>query len=96
MAAEEVRDIQAVATAEAPGPGAENSCKVVRPRMGDVMVSRGLVTRAQLDECLTLQKSSPGERLGQIFVRKGYAKEDDAMACMAEAIGRRLKLMVNR
>jgi len=85
MAAEEVQDIQAVATAEA--PGTENGCRIVRPRMGDVMVSRGLVTRAQLDECLTLQKSSPGERLGQIFVRKGYAKEDDAMACMAEEYG---------
>jgi type IV pilus assembly protein PilB len=87
MAAEEAQDIQAVATAEAPGPGAENSCKVTRPRMGDVLVGRGLVTRAQLDECLALQKSSPGERLGQILVRKGYAKEDDVMACLAEEYG---------
>jgi len=44
--------------------------KPPRRRMGDLLVSRGEVTRAQLEECLALQKSSPGERLGQILVRK--------------------------
>ncbi|HUU93526.1 MAG TPA: ATPase, T2SS/T4P/T4SS family [Phycisphaerae bacterium] len=52
-------------------------------RMGDYLVERGVLTRAQLEECLALQKSSPGERLGQVLIRKGYAKETDVMACLA-------------
>ena len=54
-----------------------------RLRMGDYLVERGVLTRAQLEESLALQKSSPGERLGQILIRKGYAKEADVMACLA-------------
>jgi len=52
-------------------------------RMGDYLVERGVLTRAQLEECLALQKSSPGERLGQVLIRKGYANEADVMACLA-------------
>jgi len=51
--------------------------------MGDYLVERGVLTRAQLEECLALQKSSPGERLGQVLIRKGYANEADVMACLA-------------
>ena len=87
MAAEEAQNVQTATTGEDAGPVTEGYCKVARPRMGDLLVERGRVTRAQLDECLALQKSSPGERLGQIIVRKGYAKEDDIMACLAEEYG---------
>jgi len=52
-------------------------------RMGDYLVDRGVLTRAQLEECLALQKSSPGERLGQVLIRKGYANEADVMGCLA-------------
>ena len=58
-----------------------------RLRMGDQLVELGVLTRSQLEECLALQKSSPSERLGQILVRKGYAREDDVMACLAEEYG---------
>ncbi len=58
-----------------------------RLRLGDQLVHTGVLTRAQLEECLALQKSSPGERLGQILVRKGYVKEDDVMACLATEYG---------
>jgi type IV pilus assembly protein PilB len=64
----------------APAPGR-------RLRMGDLLVERGVLTKGQLDECLALQKSSPGERLGQILVRKGYAGEEDVMACLAQEYG---------
>jgi type IV pilus assembly protein PilB len=72
----------AAATAAAPEPG-----KKRRPRMGDLLVERGIITRAQLEECLTLQKSSPSERMGQILIRKGYAKEEDVMVCLAQEYG---------
>ena len=75
-------DTKAVAVEAAVG-----ETKPKRPRMGDLLVERGGLSRAQLEECLVLQKSSPGERLGQILVRKGYAKEDDVMACLAAEYG---------
>jgi len=59
-----------------------------RPRrMGDRLVELGIVSHGQLEECLELQKSSPGERLGQILIRKGYAKEENVMGCLAEEYG---------
>ena len=75
---------ESVVTATVPTGAAP---KPARQRMGDLLVSRGEVTRAQLEECLSLQKSSPGERLGQILIRKGYAKEDEVMACLAGEYG---------
>jgi len=78
----ETPDRSEAATAPAPGPGGG------RPlRLGDRLVQLGLITQAQLEECLELQKSSPGERLGQILVRKGYASEADVMACLAAEYG---------
>jgi type IV pilus assembly protein PilB len=58
-----------------------------RTRMGDLLVERGVLTQGQLEECLALQRNSPGERLGQILLRKGYAKEDDVMSSLAEEYG---------
>ena len=78
-------EYSAVAVAEPPVLAAPP--KPVRPRMGDLLVQEGRLTRAQLDECLALQRSSPTERLGQILVRKGYAKEEDVMACLAAEYG---------
>jgi len=52
-------------------------------RMGDRLVELGIVTQTQLEECLELQKSSSGERLGQVLIRKGYADEADVMSCLA-------------
>jgi len=56
-------------------------------RMGDRLVELGIITQAQLEECLELQKSSPGERLGQILIRKDYASEEDVMTYLASEYG---------
>jgi len=76
----------AVAVAESPAVPVP-AAPVCRKRMGDQLVDRGIVTLAQLEECLALQKSSPGERLDQILVRKGYAGDDDVMECLANEYG---------
>ncbi len=74
--------------AESPERAAPPEGDSARPiRMGDHLVELGVLTRAQLEECLALQKSSPGERLGQILMRKGYASEGDIMACLAAEYG---------
>ena len=85
--AETKRPAGTAAVAEEPNAAPAPATDTGRMRMGDLLVSRGTVTRAQLEECLALQKSSPGERLGQILVRKGYAKEDEVMACVAAEYG---------
>ena len=72
-------------TAQPPPPA--EAGKNARPRMGDLLVERGILTVGQLQECLALQRSSPGERLGQILIRKGYAKEDEVMECLAAEYG---------
>ena len=76
-----------VATEEALDAAPLSLVKVTRRRIGDLLVDRGIITQAQLEECLALQKSSPGERLGQILVRKGYANEEEVMTCLAEEYG---------
>ena len=80
----------AVAQADGPAPadgaqaaGAPPADDKKPMRMGDRLVHMGIITQAQLEECLELQKSSPGERLGQILVRKDYASEADVMTCLA-------------
>jgi type IV pilus assembly protein PilB len=77
------RTTETVATAEAPG----GIAKATTARLGDLLIQRGQVTQAQLEECLTLQKTSPGERLGQILVRKGYVTEDAVMEALAGEYG---------
>ncbi|MGB2781359.1 MAG: ATPase, T2SS/T4P/T4SS family [Phycisphaerae bacterium] len=89
MAEENEHRESAAAVTEQPSETAPTAteAKTGHVRMGDLLVSRGTVTRAQLEECLALQKSSPGERLGQILVRKDYAKEDEVMQCVAAEYG---------
>jgi len=71
-------------TAERPDQAETSQKHSSRPfRMGDYLVQRGVLTRAQLEECLALQRSSPDERLGQVLIRKGYAEEADVMECLA-------------
>ena len=74
-------------SAEAVAEAAPSPPRGARMRMGDLLVQEGVVARAQLEECLALQKASPGERLGQILIRKGYAKEDQVMQCLAQEYG---------
>jgi len=85
-------DASAVAESDAT-PQPETAPKAGPPpeqppmRMGDHLVEIGIITQAQLEECLELQKASPGERLGQILVRKDYASEKDVMSCLASEYG---------
>jgi len=94
MASDEPQPDAAVAEAEAPSPlrpvpeaAADADAGPPPMRMGDRLVETGIISQSQLEECLELQKSSPGERLGQILVRKDYASEADVMSCLAAEYG---------
>ncbi len=45
-----------------------------KSRLGTLLTHRGLISRQQLDEALTLQAQS-GERLGEVLINKGWLTE---------------------
>ncbi|MEZ6186207.1 MAG: DUF4388 domain-containing protein [Planctomycetota bacterium] len=49
-------------------------------RLGDVLVRRGEITVAQLEEALTLQREVQNARLGAVLVRLGYTTQDTIMS----------------
>ena len=51
-------------------------------RLGELLVEAGLIDQARLDQALA-QKKSPGERLGQVLVRLGWATEQDIAKTVA-------------
>ena len=54
-------------------------------RLGDFLITQGLLTKEQLDLALEEQKRS-GRKLGRIFIDAGYVSEKD----IAKALGRQL------
>ena len=46
-------------------------------KIGELLVESGLITEAQLQEALEESKKNTGTRIGNILVKKGYAKEID-------------------
>ena len=55
-------------------------------QLGDVLVLRGLVTHAQVQEALELQAQSGG-RLGELLVQMGVLEERDLVGALAEFFG---------
>jgi two-component system, chemotaxis family, sensor kinase CheA len=53
------------------------------PRLGDFLLTAGLITSEQLERALAIQKNKPGQLLGQALVQSGaitHAALDDAIA----------------
>ena len=59
-------------------------------RIGDLLVSAGYITDAQLKEALAVQKESGGKRIGQVLIEMGYVTE----AQMLMALANRLDMQV--
>ena len=58
-----------------------------QPRLGDVLIQAGAITKEQLAQALQLQKAS-GKRLGEIFISEGIISDTR----LAEALSTQLKL----
>ncbi len=54
-------------------------------RLGDLLVSKGLLTEAKVEEAISLQKKS-GKRLGQIIVSKGWISEEVFLNTLGEQL----------
>ena len=58
-----------------------------QPRLGDVLIQAGAITKEQLAQALQLQKAS-GKRLGEIFISEGIISDTR----LAEALSTQLRL----
>ncbi|MBW2149052.1 MAG: Flp pilus assembly complex ATPase component TadA [Deltaproteobacteria bacterium] len=56
-----------------------------RRKLGEFLLTAGLITRAQLEDGLEEQKKL-GEKLGQVLVRLGYITENDIITIMEEQL----------
>ena len=58
-----------------------------RSKLGDILMSHGLITREQLNECLEAQKTTPEKRLGELLIEAKYAKEIDVIRALGIQYG---------
>ncbi len=57
-----------------------------RRRLGDLLVSRGLLTEAQVEEAMRLQKKL-NRRMGQLVVEQGWVSEQNLLDTLSEQLG---------
>jgi type II secretory ATPase GspE/PulE/Tfp pilus assembly ATPase PilB-like protein len=60
-------------------------------RVGELLVDQQLITQAQLDEALELQKLFPDQPIGQLLCKLGFIKESD-LSFVLDQKNKRLKL----
>ncbi len=58
-----------------------------RSRIGEILISRGLINTNQLAECLGTQEQSPEKRIGEILVEAKYVKEMDVVRALGIQYG---------
>ena len=64
----------------------DNNTQTSKIRIGDLLVSAGYITEAQLKEALTIQKSQ-GKRVGEVLQDLGYATEKQILTALADRLG---------
>ncbi len=55
-------------------------------KLGQLLINEGLLTQAQLDKAIELQKKSPGQSLGQILVKSGVITENDLVPILSKQL----------
>jgi hypothetical protein len=57
-------------------------------RIGEILLERGLISRAQLEEALEAQRAEASRRkLGEILIEKGYLTYDVLIGYLESQIG---------
>lgn len=64
----------------------EHSFNNERKRLGDMLVSKGLLTADQVDKAIVIQSNS-SKRIGEIAIDKGWVTESDMLRIMGEQLG---------
>ena len=60
--------------------------KIVNKQLGELLIERGIISRQQLDEALTVQKERGG-LIGEVLVELGFAKEEDITQALTAQYG---------
>lgn len=60
--------------------------EVKRMRLGEILIQRGIITQAQLDDALAHQKEKGG-KIGEHLVKLRYAREKDILLALSEQTG---------
>ncbi|MBP5262514.1 MAG: hypothetical protein J6Z43_10370 [Clostridiales bacterium] len=64
----------------------DNNSQASKIRIGDLLVTAGYITEAQLKEALSVQKESQGKRVGEVLQELGYATEKQILTALADRI----------
>ncbi len=71
-----------------PAPSVSGQPNAARLQLGDVLVQKGRITQAQLEQALAEQKQSGNSRLlGEVLVELGFVAEAEVMECLAGSYG---------
>ena len=65
----------------------DNNSQASKIRIGDLLVTAGYITEAQLKEALSIQKESQGKRVGEVLQDLGYATEKQILTALADRLG---------
>ena len=65
--------------------GDRSGIRATPKRLGEMLLERGLVDEARIEEALALQ-SKRGRRMAQIMVDEGWLAEKDLLVCLAEQL----------
>lgn len=60
--------------------------RIISKQLGELLVERGIITEAQLDKALKLQKEKGG-LIGQVLVFLGYVKEEEIAQALTVQYG---------
>ncbi|MCK5706939.1 MAG: hypothetical protein KAI43_04745 [Candidatus Aureabacteria bacterium] len=60
--------------------------KVIKKKIGEILIDAEKISREQLDEALALQKES-GKRVGELLIEKGFCSEEDIIVSLATQYG---------
>jgi len=60
--------------------------RLVKKQLGELLIERGVITRAQLEEALQVQKKKGG-LVGQILVALGFTKEEEIAQALTVQYG---------
>ncbi|MDD4909983.1 MAG: ATPase, T2SS/T4P/T4SS family [Candidatus Omnitrophica bacterium] len=54
-------------------------------KLGEILISQGLITQDQLDQAMLIQKREGG-RIGEVLIKTGIVKEDSMVAALAKQL----------
>lgn len=81
----EARLVEPAVEAPAPAPAAAPTFFLERPRLGDLLQKKGLITQDQLEAALAESRAT-GDLLGRVMIRRQFLFEDELARTLADQL----------